>query len=248
MKTLKILSVAILLIINCQLSIAQEPGSGYALDFDGVGDYVNIGNEMNFDFLGVKTNAFTISVWEKDGGVRGELVTKQYQNGFFGDGMGFRLASNGSVTLFLGNNIGNKYSYWTTISNVVGNGLWHNISVVYDNFVVKIYIDGILELSPRTDSAGGFTGFSNNYNLRIAARNGSLESDKNFFDGEIDEVRIWNHALTQTQIQENMCKKLAGNETGLVAYYRMDEGVDNTCSGGEDVCDETGNGNNGTKF
>ena len=46
--------------------------------------------------------------------------------------------------------------------------------------------------------------------------------------GQIDEVRAWNIALTQTQIRDYMCKKLIGNETGLVGYWRFDETTGNT--------------------
>jgi len=42
------------------------------------------------------------------------------------------------------------------------------------------------------------------------------------FQGKIDEVRMWNVARTQDEIQANMNKTLVGNETGLVAYYPMD--------------------------
>ncbi len=45
-----------------------------------------------------------------------------------------------------------------------------------------------------------------------------------------------------------MCRQLTGTETGLVGYWPMNEGEDNTCAGGEDVCDQSGNGNHGTKF
>jgi len=45
-----------------------------------------------------------------------------------------------------------------------------------------------------------------------------------------------------------MTERLTGTEPGLVAYYRLDEGADNTCPGGQDVCDASGNGNHGVKF
>ena len=63
---------------------------------------------------------------------------------------------------------------------------------------------------------------------------------KEGFIGQIDEVRIWKRALTQTEIRNNMSKKLAGTESGLVAYYKMDEGT------GTIVEDSSPNSNNGT--
>src|SRR5262249_22324570 len=50
-----------------------------------------------------------------------------------------------------------------------------------------------------------------------------------------DEIRIWNVARTQAQIQQNMMKPLLGSESNLVLYYPMDEGT------GTNLIDRTGN-------
>ena len=47
----------------------------------------------------------------------------------------------------------------------------------------------------------------------------------NFFNGSIDEARIWNVARTATQIQQSFTSALQGNETGLVGYYDFNHGV-----------------------
>ncbi|MDP3685179.1 MAG: T9SS type A sorting domain-containing protein, partial [Ignavibacteria bacterium] len=59
------------------------------------------------------------------------------------------------------------------------------------------------------------------------------------FAGYIDEVRIWNIALTQTEIQTNMASEIPTNSVGLVAYYQMTDGS------GITLTDNSGNGNNG---
>ncbi len=48
----------------------------------------------------------------------------------------------------------------------------------------------------------------------------SLYTDS--FDGQIDEVRVYDAALTDQQIRESMCNSLEGDETNLVAYYNFD--------------------------
>ncbi len=60
------------------------------------------------------------------------------------------------------------------------------------------------------------------------------------WNGQMDEVQIWNTALTQEQIQENMHRRLTGNEEGLLAYYRFDE-----CSGSQ-LVDSSPNRHDGT--
>jgi len=61
-----------------------------------------------------------------------------------------------------------------------------------------------------------------------------------YFTGNLDEIRMWNRALTQTEIQQNMCQKLTGTETGLLGYWRFDD------CGGLTTVDVSGNGNIGT--
>ncbi|MCE3007407.1 MAG: LamG domain-containing protein [Bacteroidetes bacterium] len=77
---------------------------------------------------------------------------------------------------------------------------------------------------------------------------GSTPVISNAMTGQMDEIRVWNRALTAAEIRHKMTERLTGTEPGLVAYYRMDEGADNTCPGGQDVCDASGNGNHGVKF
>ena len=50
------------------------------------------------------------------------------------------------------------------------------------------------------------------------------------FDGLLDEFQIWKTALTASQIQANLYHSLVGNESGLVLYYRFDEGAGPTVS------------------
>ncbi len=45
------------------------------------------------------------------------------------------------------------------------------------------------------------------------------------YTGYVDEFRLWNKALTETEIQKNFDRLIAGNDTGLQAYWRFDEGL-----------------------
>src|SRR5262249_19052432 len=61
-----------------------------------------------------------------------------------------------------------------------------------------------------------------------------------WWDGELDEVRIWNTARSAAEIQSNMCRSLTGTEPGLMGYWRFDEGSGTT------VMDASGHGFDGT--
>jgi len=56
----------------------------------------------------------------------------------------------------------------------------------------------------------------------------------------IDDISIWDYALTLSEIQNSMINELTGNETGLVGYWNLDEGYGNI------VYDSSTNGNDGT--
>lgn len=60
-----------------------------------------------------------------------------------------------------------------------------------------------------------------------------------YFNGAIDEVRVWSRALTGDEIRTEMRVRLIGDEPGLAAYWRCDEGE------GDLLYDRTGNGSDG---
>jgi hypothetical protein len=75
---------------------------------------------------------------------------------------------------------------------------------------------------------------------QIAALGKDGINSRYYFNGYLDEVRVWSTARTQTEIQDNMNRELNGSESGLLLYYNMNEGS------GSLVSDKTSNDNNGT--
>jgi lysophospholipase L1-like esterase len=110
-------------------------------------------------------------------------------------------------------------------------GRWYHISGSYDGKNLFLYIDG-LPVTSRAQSGKLSTNtsylFVGNYPMQNLA-----------FHGEIDEVRIWNVARTQSQIQNNMNVELTGWEPGLRLYHPFNEGS------GQIAYDRTPNGNDG---
>src|SRR5690606_4323078 len=88
-------------------------------------------------------------------------------------------------------------------------GKYHHVAVVYDGNGINGYVDGqhVGTLS-KTGNLDALDDTLVTIGDRVTGGRG--------FNGTIDEVRIWNTARTQQQIQENMNKELAGNEPGLV--------------------------------
>lgn len=116
---------------------------------------------------------------------------------------------------------------------------WHHFAFVYDGTNQTIYLDGNpISVNPSTGNVNVSSIFGDG--LVIGAR---YTQNTQFSQAIYDDVRIWNVARSQTQLQTFKDVNLAGNEAGLVAYYRFEDGIGSTT-----VTDLTGNGNTLTMY
>ena len=90
--------------------------------------------------------------------------------------------------------------------------------MTYDNNTLRLFVNGV-EVATNNCGAGYLTDPTNDNPFHIAKHS---YSDL-YFNGKMDEVRIWSSVRTQSEIRANMYNELAGNESALVAYYKMDE-------------------------
>ena len=100
---------------------------------------------------------------------------------------------------------------------------WYFLSLtVTVNDKLRAYLNGKL-LGETTIG----TPVSGNSNFRIGWVNSVEEEFFNpaSFDGVIDEVRLWNVARTEAELQSTMNSALSGNEEGLVGYWNFDDGT-----------------------
>ena len=102
-------------------------------------------------------------------------------------------------------------------------GIWTHLASTYDGTTYRFYVNGVLAGSKTAGySRVGFNSIPQRP-LRIGA--GRTEGSAiYFFNGAVDEVRIWNYARTQNEINNNKNAVLSGQETGLVSYYSFDNG------------------------
>nr|HPI44223.1 FG-GAP-like repeat-containing protein [Tenuifilaceae bacterium] len=67
-----------------------------------------------------------------------------------------------------------------------------------------------------------------------------------YFNGSLDEFRVWNKVRTQAEIAANMLNELSANETGLLAYYKFNQGIEYSANPGLTlVTDASSAANNG---
>jgi hypothetical protein len=131
------------------------------------------------------------------------------------------VAFNGTGNLTLATN-GNSY---LIPSGTVLDNSWHHFAFsVMRGGNASVYIDGAQKYQTSATNIGGMATDSIAFGaLRFYPTGATKASFTNLFTGSIDEVRIWNNALTTENIKLNLHSKLTGNETGLIAYYPFEK-------------------------
>lgn len=143
--------------------------------------------------------------------------------------------SNGiSFQMFLGS------STWAGISVPAPVNTWVHCAATYDSATSKIniYTNGILAASTPNDAGGSPLNGGKIRQTSLPLTFGLIQGTGNtYFNGSIDEVRIWNIARSDAEIFRDFHSRLSGTEPGLVGYWQFDGGT---------VADLTTNANNGT--
>jgi len=188
--------------------IAQS--STKSVEFDGVDDYLDCGDILNY------TNDFTISCWIKAStgtDAYNGLITKYSTWGWD------LILNNGQIRMGLR---GSSQIDTGPVGNDLRDNKWHYIVAVNTNTSINIYIDGVLK---RT-STGTWTPTTTTQVLKIGHRDGI-----NYFNGSIDNVGIYDKALTQAEVtrQYNGGQPIDlstdATSDSLVAYYKMGDGT-----------------------
>ncbi|MFM6588976.1 MAG: Calx-beta domain-containing protein [Microcystis panniformis] len=200
------------------------------LSFDGVNDYVNVGAKSS---LKVST-AITIEAWINPTGTGsnpsggGIIVNKEgeYEVARFSDG---------TIQWAFANS--NPGWVWINTGYVAPLNQWTHIAVTYDLGLIKTYANGVL-----VHIYNGSGTIGENHPDLNDFRIGGRQGQSQFFQGSIDDVRVWNKARPQTEIQADLNRELTGKETSLIGYWNFNAVNNNT------VQDLSINQNNGTVF
>lgn len=195
------------------LVLPNEPGAGYALSLDG-NDYVAMGSPVLSS-----NNNVTFEAWFMwDGTVTGsdQMILMNGNNGSSGYGLFLKSGSN-EIQARLGG-----LGSWTS-SVVPESNEWTHVALVGSAANSwQIYVNGV----PRGIAFAGSANVPTT-NFTIGANHvGAFD-----FNGEIDEIRAWNTALTQSEIRDWMCQKINVNHVAfgsLSSLWVMDEGAGTT--------------------
>jgi Concanavalin A-like lectin/glucanases superfamily/Secretion system C-terminal sorting domain len=189
-------------------------------------------------------NAFTMEAWVKeDNSSNNTIFSKGGSNGVQQDGSYFFYMSQNKLGFYSRP----KGHYLDTL--ILCPGTWNHVAATYDGVsTLQFYVNGI---ASKTFTMTGPLASPGNSLLGIGVQ-GPLGSPQdpcncNRFNGALDELRMWNIARTQAEIQASLNAELAGNEIGLVGYWKLNAGDDGANNAGLITAfDATPNANNGT--
>lgn len=201
---IKTLGKRVILILTILISFASTSGAqGNAIKFNGIDQSVDLGNWFSYQ-------DFTISMWLKPGGTQVEFagIIDNNHNGNLGTNWVFQ--QDGLST--------NNYYFWangTFITVTLAANTWQHVAVVSNSGTISIYLNGNLVNSAFT---GGIS-YDGLQSLWLANWGGGGRN----WNGEMDEVRVYDVALTGSQIQNEKCIEVPPTSPNLVAYYKMNE-------------------------
>jgi hypothetical protein len=207
------------------VAFAVSVPTNNALAFDGTDDYVSGINAA----LPQGSTARTLEAWVNANTSSG--------NGLIAYGV---YATNARAGISL---LNNRLYYSGGSNDLAGNivmpaGTWHHVAATYDGTTLRLYVDGVLDVA----AAKTFNTTANGFLLGYSG-NGNGE----YLNGRLDEVRIYNVALTQAQVQADMYSTASAVPASQIAYYSFNQGTaGGTNTSQTTLTDQSGNGRTGT--
>lgn len=208
-------------------------------DFDGT-EYITFGwapertfqrsiyfdsSDQNYvdieDNLDLNPTGFTVSTWinRKSGSNNKSILSKRNEKVIiFGytEGYDFKINSLGRFEASWYNTSGVKQTLTSSVA--IPNDEWHQLAVIYNGTRATLYIDGVADTSANR-SAPADTDHS--FFIGAAAK----DAPEDFFEGNIDEVRVWNTALTEDQLRFIMNQEIDDNASFSAGKYFLDNGI-----------------------
>ncbi len=223
---------------------------GQAMSFDGVDDYVSMGVAPPLTNIANMTTCIWVN---PTGATDGSLISKD------DSATGWNLVGNStsiqSVTFYKGWSGGVGYGEWRTADGTLPNNRWTHVCVTYSNSSTAndpiFYIDGTVVSATEVNAPSGTVTDDSTFNAVIGSYGPGMGA---FFDGRLDEVRVYNRIFTAAEIK-NLYDRSAADKTntgagqaqggsdlaaGLALYWPLDDGS------GTNADDKSANANDGT--
>ena len=210
---------------------------GRALDFDGSNDYIQIPYSSSL----APTQYISFGTWFNSRDTTGsQRVISKTETG----GYQISLNENGvcsNSTLCAVAYIGGAYRALNYSLSNISTNTWYHVFATYDGATFKMYLNG---QQINSLSISGSIQYSTSNTLCIGSEPGAVCNAGGYFKGKIDDVRIYNRALSATEVlgiyKSGETTKKTVSQNGLLAWWKFDDGTSTKAT------DFSGNGNTGT--
>ena len=219
---------------NKPVSVFEICRRGSAMEFDGLNDYVNLSENA------VTTTEFTVAAWANQYGEGGGIeknnrIFSQRDNSV-GDnrsGIGLHTDNGSHAAAGIRSDSGSTQVLYAPRKPY---GEWHHYAMTVDSEDFIFYIDGVEVSRTSNNQSGVYTTSIDHVYIGRYMYSGLL---KGSFNGAMDDVRIYDRALSAEEIQMIMHTRPEIDEPNLVGYWDFDEGE------GQVAYDMSGSGNDG---
>ncbi|MBK9401485.1 MAG: choice-of-anchor D domain-containing protein [Bacteroidetes bacterium] len=203
---------------------------GAALSFDGVNDFISAPLPMTV------TDNFTMEAWINPASLSGIRVPVGYGGAPLGVYNGCSIGLNGNSLQYV---IGN--TFLTTGYTFPAANQWYHVAFVRNSGTLRAYVNGVQTPNTTTQTPATPNRFG------IGCINILQGGPVYYFNGKIDEVRMWDIVRTQAQIQAFMNCEIQVVTTGLKANYHFNQGVPSGVNTSvTSLTDASGNNKTGT--
>ncbi|RLD25902.1 MAG: hypothetical protein DRI75_12645, partial [Bacteroidetes bacterium] len=160
--------------------------------FDGVVDYVDME-----DALDLNPTDFTISAWIKRGASSANTSILSKRDAAYTEGYDYKITSTGRFEMSWKNGT----TQTITSDVVIPQDEWHQVAIIYSGGTANLYIDGVLD---KTAALTAPVATTQSFYIAAAGKN----TPTAYYEGNIDEVRVWNTALTLDQLHYVMNQEI----------------------------------------
>jgi len=180
-----------------------------SLDFDGTDDHVDFGDESAYEF----SSDFTLEAWvlQETTVTSGTIISKT--NAKSGNEKGYKLVLNSSIPNLKWYDNSSALIVNLVSPYAISNDRWYHIAANYDGTTAELFIDGIKVASTTTSTPPSYG--AEKFIIGATYDSDTPSSPKNYFNGYIDEVRVWNTALKETQMRQMMNQEIEQNGTAV---------------------------------
>ncbi|MCP4493119.1 MAG: LamG domain-containing protein [Gammaproteobacteria bacterium] len=205
-------------IYNNPISTLDNGVIGQAITFDGLDDYIALPDDAD-----LRPTTLTISAWVKTNdlssiqGIFSNWETNPNNAGFL-----FGLNSSGKVRFMVAKNTGTSPSDYdqAVATTTLTIDTYAHVVGTYDGTDIKIYVNGVLE--DTVTFAAGLV-YDSPSVVQIGSREDTTFGHYQFFNGTIDDVRLYDRAITQAEVSVIYASRLAAPPEDFVAEWTFDD-------------------------